>query len=679
MVFRLGFAGARRLPPALADGSALGSRLRGIVSLVRETLLDAGRSEPFYADAPPTLRLVTGLAEGADQIAAGALLAASDDDGPMADGERRCRLELAGVLPFRRDAFRATLAAPADARFDELAGRCAFVIEVHGASERPTPDTLQSKARRSKAHRTQAQLLLHNIDVLVAVADLSKAGEAGGTLETVRTALSMGLPTVLLDISDISDSAAPGDAPDLSRAWLLSGRDDPGTAVLRPPLTPERLAREIQATVAAVIAFPAEPAAHAGAHGKGAHPARPPYGHEIVAEFTGSAEIAPWSPLDFGRLLVRGLRRLMWPVFRHAFNERGATSERRGGGPPAMLLERQVEKARRLAADASLQYRSAFLLNYSGAVVAVLLAAAALLLLGHVAGNEDVVRTLFAIAVVKFVILAVLAANTLEASSFAWGRRAAHWRYLRERLRALEFLPKVGCFRAVGTRSIQLTARVTRESPIDWLFAAIVRSHSPADCMERSADAPTTGVGPAWLVVDPAKAIESVRTKWAEKQATYHRGASLKQRRLAHGSEFTAECINWTVVALVCIDAILLGSELFHPAPTSPSIWIGLLVLLTAALPAAVASIHGFRSQSECEQLAKRYGMMEGLLGATSPNGPTGHVALLAGIERDMQGPAAGDLAWEGDVLAATVALAQDFVDETADWTVMSAKAVPGI
>jgi hypothetical protein len=675
LVFRIGFAGARELPGGEPSARALANHLQSIMTSARRALVNLRRTSDLYAPVPPTLRLVTGLADGADQLAARSLLRLTDQ-GATNEELPTCRIELASILPFHRQAFRASLSDAGAQQFDELAAKCEYVIEVEGSSARPSPDTLQAKARRTRAHRVQSQLLLHQVDLLVAVTDLSKVGQGGGTLETAQAALAMGMRVILVDVSEWA-SSNPADVP--PRTWILHGRDDPGAAVLREPLTDAQLVEQLGLAISSIVSFPMETAARPS-HSDTAAPDS--YAHQLIAEFAGVPIRGSRGPVGFGGSVIRGLRQALWTFpFRHAFNEQSASRGTTTDTAALPLIKQQVERAKELVGAASIQYRSAFLLNYSGAVLAVLLAAVALLLLGHVGGRDGVVLTLFLIAIAKCAILLVLAANTLEARKLAWGRRAAHWRYFRERLRALEYLPRVGCFRAVGTRSMQLASRVTMESPTDWLFAAITRSQSPAGSLSKSDAhaAPTSTAKPAWLRVDLTTALPLIREAWATKQRDFHQRSSSRNRRLAHGAEFTAECVNWLVVGLVAIDLGFLSVELFHGAPSSPSVLVGLLMLLTAALPAAVASIHGFRSQSECEQLAKRYGLMEALLGGSTPSGPGGHIAVLASIERDMNGPLRANQAWEGEALAAAVALAQDFVDEVADWTVMNAKGVPAI
>ena len=106
LVLRVGFAGNRNLPPdrlgeletALAAVYAtIGTWLKEIAPGV-PLEGPAARITQFYPARPPLLRLVTGLAEGADALAAQVLLHQPED--------AHLRRETAAVLPFDRDAYR---------------------------------------------------------------------------------------------------------------------------------------------------------------------------------------------------------------------------------------------------------------------------------------------------------------------------------------------------------------------------------------------------------------------------------------------------------------------------------------------------------------------------------------------------------------------------------------------
>jgi len=179
-VLRIGFAGSRVLTPEAAtrvDGTlaeVLPRIGRRLAALTPGAPVAAG-SEPkiaafFDARQPPLLRLVTGLCEGADSIAAQVLEhieipADRPRAGPWLD------TELAAVLPFDLARYRDTREAGFRAEFDRQAERCAYIVTLDGRQERPQPDTLLASARRAKAYRAQSRLLLRHADLLIAAAE----------------------------------------------------------------------------------------------------------------------------------------------------------------------------------------------------------------------------------------------------------------------------------------------------------------------------------------------------------------------------------------------------------------------------------------------------------------------------------------------------------------------------
>jgi hypothetical protein len=147
---RIAVAGKRDLPHA---GAALAARIRGALQD-----LSAGR---------PAL-VLTSLARGADQIAAGAA--------------REMGFEFRCVFPFRdyeRD-------FAGDRRFGELRALASAIEVLDG-----------DRSRSAEAHARAAARLLDQCDVLLAVIDEEdREAPVGGTRHTVERALERGLPVV---------------------------------------------------------------------------------------------------------------------------------------------------------------------------------------------------------------------------------------------------------------------------------------------------------------------------------------------------------------------------------------------------------------------------------------------------------------------------------------------------
>jgi hypothetical protein len=206
LVIRLGFAGAR----AVEDGEQLSRRMRVLYERIAEILVaGAAIAREWYAPGMPLLRLSTGLAEGADLIAAKSFRDASAGIGAAVIAES------AAILPFPRDVYRSSLDGDYRRSFDEELAHCqGRVIELDGRYvPKPAPAAAEDEDRfgryvRSRAYRGQATVLLRQCDLLLAAYDPTTPPKAGGTVETVRNALELGIPVVVIPLGS---GAGPDD------------------------------------------------------------------------------------------------------------------------------------------------------------------------------------------------------------------------------------------------------------------------------------------------------------------------------------------------------------------------------------------------------------------------------------------------------------------------------------
>lgn len=182
----------------------LGARIRTTLKLVSASGL-ALRSgcATCYDDAPAILRLVSPLADGADQIAAQVAL------------ELGWQLQV--VLPFDRAPYRSSLdTAASRAEFDRLAERATCVLELPGA-DGPEHDAYVMAGRATVAH----------CDILIAIWDGRPARGRGGTAEVVQLALTRGTAVVHI---------APDNGQDMRLLWsgfdpnVLTLADQPSVA-----------------------------------------------------------------------------------------------------------------------------------------------------------------------------------------------------------------------------------------------------------------------------------------------------------------------------------------------------------------------------------------------------------------------------------------------------------------
>ena len=520
----------------------------------------------FSTHEPARLTLITGLADGADQIAS-ALFVAPDPE------TRTVERVLGAMLPCARSDFQANSGVEDKIAFERMAASCAFIVELDGSMP-PQPKRGQGDAEikrassaRGEAFQAQSEFLLRQADLLIAVDSPDEAGREGGTRETVRNALDLGIPVVLLQV----------------------GRD--GVAVLRaradldePVMLPENaasvsLARLVDSTV--------------GVRDAAQDPA---YVDTLLEEYFADEAPGP------------SLRTQIWNWF-EAWFANGRAS------PTSPELEPYSDyrrRARLLSAFYAGQYRGSFLLTYALAVVAVALALVSqtLLLKDPVGGDWTSPSwwVLFALGLGKLSVLVAIALLVSNANHRRLAHRAADYRYLSERLRTMMYLPHAGSLRPPSPWSLPYTTRVATQGVMDRLFTSILRQVQPLEVLGAAAR--------ETVVRQEAKAaLLAIRDGWLADQLHYHRRNHHTLAAMSRWLEHSGRWLNRVVIVVVVLDIAVLvlgGLHVMTPRQEGP-IHLYLapgFIFLAAVLPAAVASLNGVRFQSECARLADRSAQM---------------------------------------------------------------------
>lgn len=235
LVLQIGISGHRlnKLPPA--THAAIRARLSEVQALVTAVAGEiAAGADRLYAPDPPLLRLVSGLAEGADRIAIEAAPAG---------------WEIAALLPMPREEY----ARDFDTGDGAAESRAAFerhLTQAVTVTELPLLDGFAGgdPTCRGLQYAAMGTFLVRQSDLLIAVWDGDKAAGAGGTGTVVAEALGSGRDVVWID----SRSA---------EAHLLAAGADGGTSPA-VPLERSRLEHRLRA-----LLMPADPAAQAAGHG----------------------------------------------------------------------------------------------------------------------------------------------------------------------------------------------------------------------------------------------------------------------------------------------------------------------------------------------------------------------------------------------------------------------------
>lgn len=446
----------------------------------------------FFAGNRPELRLVSPLAEGADQLATEAALEAG--------------YAVQAILPLPRDDYRADfLEVEARARFDRLLQQAACVLEL------PCPP-----GGRDDAYAMAGRATLAHSDVLVALWNGAPARGRGGTAEVVAAALRRGMPVIHLPLE-------PGESPRIlwSGFEVFVNVDEGGTVPARPLEQ-----GTLDEAVAALLAPPPDP-----------------HERSFIAQYLAEREwrVRPRAeyPLLLAALGVKRLNRSAfrgapyaaatreeWRAFRDACDER-----RHGVGASLDPVETAFSWSDRLAQHFAQTYRSGHILNFALGALAVLLALAGLLL--------SELKLWLALA--ELAAIAGFVVNTRVGTRREWHRRWLDYRQLAERVRPMRSLKLLG---AAAPPSLSRPAGDRPGRWVDWYAAAAWRgSGCPAG---RIAD----GAGLMRLIVE-----EELRPQIAYHRAAAHQLHALDHRLHVIGTLLFAASLLGCVVFVTAYTA----------------------------------------------------------------------------------------------------------------------------
>ena len=626
LALTLSVAGKRHVPEAARDGLSetldlIFREMAGRLAILHRQI-EAGQSLAlrFSPDRPARLSLVTGLADGADQIASDLFLSSA----ARFPGVERV---LGAILPCDRATYVANSPVEDEATFARQADACAFVMELDGALPRIVDDDPEAQTRRAahargSAFAAQSEILLRQCDVLVAVDDHVAPSQIGGTRQTVRDALEFGVPVILLRLGD----------PEIAILRTRSDLDEPVR------YQGDAARDQLAALVADLI----------GPDGLEMDEA---YVSGLLKEFYGTVDPGR-GPLRLGAVLSG-----VWSGFERRFRR---AAEPAAPSPTPMEPYRAYRtRASALSSYYSSLHRGAFLAGYALAIAAVAFAVLSLLTL--LAAGEELLSEaaaswiLLGLGLLKLLAVTGMTVLARHAHGERISHRAADYRYLSERLRAMAFLPLAGSLRPPSHVSQPYATRVATQGVIDRLFYSIARQALPLETLPN-----VTG---ATIRPRADTAAPVVGEGWIRAQRIYHQTNAAVLARMTHWLERAGRQLNALIVLIVLVDLALVGLGLAHLLPKPVEALVhGLaepvFVALAAILPAVVASMNGVRFQSEFSRLADRSEQMKFELMHLEHRAAT----LWARSDRLL------------DVLRVAEDAARLTLDEVAEWTTIYGK-----
>jgi hypothetical protein len=419
MAFRVGVTGTRVISPeTAADLRAKVSACLGVIRARMAALAADPELSAFYAPAPPLLRVVSPLAEGADRLVA---------EEALSLGYR-----LTAPLPFAQADYEADFPDSVDAFRALLAAAGEDVLALDGGRG----------AQEARSYEAVGRLVVRHCDLLIAIWDGKPAKGRGGTAEIVRYAARHGQPIWWIT----PDGAAPVWAGSLRALQGGGAGQDPEAALARyldsfirpPPMPPKPASGLISQFVA--------------------KPDLDPLG-TLLAETR--------RPKSWYWQAYRGLIGVMsWPAAR----ERGAPPPPPPATPVWTYWQGFYQPIDELAVSYGDRYRSSYVLLFGLAAVAVIGA-----VLGLWGRGPIIVAT-----AIEFLCIMLIGALVVVNLREGWHARLIGYRLLAELFRKQQALGSLGwslpAAEAVPEMAMIDQLLATREAWVGWYFNASLRA-----------------------------------------------------------------------------------------------------------------------------------------------------------------------------------------------------------
>jgi hypothetical protein len=522
-VLAIGVVGHRRIgvesEAAQAVEATLARVLREVDALFRKTV---AAERPFFSEAEPVLRVVGTAADGSGLLAARAV--------------RELGAELACILPFGPEDYEKDFSTPAArALAKEIIGAAGAVFILPGTRE-----------EGAHAYERANDLVLSNIDLLVAVWDGARAAARAGTGDVVQAAVASGIPVIVIPppplVGDLGARAAP-------KLLLAPGDDQLENAVATD--LPGASLDSLPGLLRDIVAPPPRADKRQGLadlyrEQPGQQPRR--YEYELLLKI-----------FAVKRVQVRAV----------------ATSSEKINEPPSSPALAQL-KLRTDAVDSfGIYYGNLFRSSNTSAFLLIIFAAFFSAILSNVFFDR------FGVWIFgQLVVTALVLFDAAIGAKRRWHERWLDYRLIAERLRCLLFLHPLG----LGLdRAFGLSWR-PKQSWAEWY---VRRS-------ERALGAPAGEMRPA----DLARIAPWLADVEIAGQINYHRRAFRRLRLLEQRLAKAAR-----VVLYVTPVAAVIGVWAVKPTDHRAQLIASLILF---ALPAVTGAFNGLRAEADLVRLAER-------------------------------------------------------------------------
>jgi hypothetical protein len=584
LTLRVAVIGHRPKPEKFPESSFdfVRQRLDDVFGTIIESLKTSlERNKGYYEPEPPKVRLVSGLAEGADQLAL---------------EMRPVEWEVDAILPFPLDRYRQDFEQSANGtnldvrdQLDKSLASASTILQL------PEDWLDQSNDPSSYSYARDLAFFIRQFDVLVSVWDGKPEDGPGGTAQIVRTALDSNIPIVWVSsqvdtfpriVQEVAENGLPFAPP---ADCLRGGLQEAISTVVSAPTDEQR--------------SPVE------------HPTGLSAKDRLTAFFNEAwPDGSSWTTYDRFKRWLQGLPRrpkivpdtiedvkVAWTKFTEDEPIAGDLTDR--------LFKTLIPRfawADALAVDLSNRYRSAYIKAYLMAAAAVIMALLGFLIHDLSAPPLDILLFKFILLALEFYWILRILMIVKKGKQSRWQERWIEYRALAEILRDLRFLAYLGEYGYIQTPD---DMEPSSSAWFLWYVRATIRE-----------------LGLPNAVLDGAYQrahLVAVEKNVVQDQIKYHEENAKILSKMHHVLSKAGEYCFWLTLIILCcfllahLCAIVsTWSVIGNEVPVAPghvsSFEMILLYLsnpvtfLVASLPAIGAAMAGIRETGDFEGFAQR-------------------------------------------------------------------------
>jgi hypothetical protein len=490
---------------------------------------------PFFLNAEPVLRTVSMAAEGADLLGAQAAQVAGS--------------AIVCVLPFPFDEYQRDFSSPT------VAAASRSLVESADARLILPGE----RAEGARSYERANEIILANIDLLVAIWHGKRASGRAGTGDVVQSAISRRIPVIVI---------AP-DEP--SQPTLLTAPDDEELVnpialdLARKPLDSARL-------VSQILSPPRGRRARQGLI-------------DLLEEKNNYRSLRFEYPFLLELFGVGGITKASTIATSPNMDDRStlAANSLPSYLTPQRELLRDLRKIDSLANHYGRLYRSSTASEFLLTIVAALFSALAFILFPSIAGISVITQVL---------VNALVLLDSTTRTTQRWQERWLDYRVIAERLRCLQFLRPLG----LGLTQSSAPFRRQRESWVEWYIRRYERALGPPHGTIQTSDIP--------------RFVRQLADKEIPEQVKYHRAnfrqIGLLDRRLSAAARIA--------LASTIVVAGLYGISAYYFGGVARVPWKPIAIVVFFVLPAIAAAFNGIRAAADFVRLAERSAMMAAAL-----------------------------------------------------------------